>query len=104
MGDRLTEGQPEVVEIPAGWLRLRPWREFSALALMVMDVNWILPLFQNLTQTGANQEPIYAAAVMGAVLLVAYLAARMMFFLQFKVIYRQIHDARGRRGFANPGL
>ena len=89
MTDQLSGVQPEIVEIPQGWLRLRPWREFSALALLVMDINWILPLFQSITETGARQEPLFAGAVMGAVILIGYVLARLMFYFQIKVVYRQ---------------
>lgn len=75
--------------ISTDWLRLRPWREFSALALIMMDINWILPLFQAITRTGAQQEPMAAGLILGGVLLAAYLCARVLFLLKLKTVYRQ---------------
>lgn len=89
MSEGLKAPASEHKSIPIGWLHLRPWREFSALALMFMDVNWILPLFQSLTKTGAQQETLQAGIVLGGTLLAAYLMARLLFLLKIRPMYRQ---------------
>lgn len=90
MPEELEGQQPEIHELPTSWLRLRPWREISALALMMMDINWVLPLFQSLTQTGARQASLFAGLLLGGILLSAYIAARVIFLLRLKTLYRQI--------------
>ncbi|MGD8822970.1 MAG: hypothetical protein PVG63_07695, partial [Anaerolineales bacterium] len=72
----MNDQTPEQNVVTTDWLRLRPWREFSALALMVMDINWILPLFQSLTKTGAEQETLRAGLILGGILIAAYVIAR----------------------------
>jgi hypothetical protein len=89
MADGVNDQTPEQNVVTTDWLRLRPWREFSALALMVMDINWILPLFQSLTKTGAEQETLRAGLILGGILIAAYVIARLLFLLKLNAVFRQ---------------
>ncbi len=70
---------------PAEAPRFRPWHELIVLSVISMEVNWAALWFRILTQTGAKVSFWKALAVLGGMLLGAYLLASILTALRIRL-------------------
>ncbi len=71
------------LRIPA----FRPWRELALLALMVMELCWVIPWFRSLTRATYTVPPAKAFLVFAIIMLGFNWIVRLMNYLNFKMIF-----------------
>ena len=70
--------------------KIRYWRELAVLALMVMELSWIVPWYRSLTPATYEVTVWRVFFVLLGLLLVANLSTRLMNFLDLKIRIRQV--------------
>jgi hypothetical protein len=70
-------------------LRIRPWREVAILAIVVMELSWVVPWFRSLTPATNAVSPWRALLVLGALFLVTHLLVRLMNFVHLRLDVRR---------------
>jgi hypothetical protein len=71
-------------------IQLRPWRELSALALMVMELSWLDAWYQQLVAPGEQvQLPVFFL-LLGTLILSAYWATRLALVLKLRTGVRRV--------------
>jgi hypothetical protein len=70
--------------------KIRYWRELALLALMVMELSWIVPWYRSLTPATYELTVWRVFFVLLGLLLVANLSTRLMNFLDLKIRIRQV--------------
>ena len=68
----------------------RPWREVAILALIVMDLSWIVPWFRSFTPATHANSSARAFLILGSILLSAHLLARWMNYAYLRMDYRRV--------------
>ena len=69
---------------------MKPWREITILALMVMEVSWIVPWYRSLTPATYAVPPERAFLVLLAIFIWTHLIVRLINFLRLKMEIRRI--------------
>jgi hypothetical protein len=78
-------------EVPALQLpRLRPWREITILALILMELSWIVPWFRSLTPATYATSALRAFVVLAGLVLMTHMAVRLMNYLYLRVDLRRV--------------
>lgn len=67
----------------------RPWRELALLALMVMELCWVVPWFRSLTQATYAVPPAMAFLVLAGIMLGFNWIVRLMNFLNLRINIRR---------------
>ncbi len=67
----------------------RPWRETAILALMVMEISWVVPWFRSLTPATYAAIPAQAFGILFCIILVSHLVTRFMNHLHLRIHVRQ---------------
>ena len=70
--------------------RLRPWREITVIALMTMEVSWIVPWYRSLTPATYTVAPGRAFLVLLIIFLLTHLIVRFMNFLRLRLEIRRV--------------
>ena len=70
--------------------RIKPWREITILALMVMEVSWIVPWYRSLTPATYAVLPGRAFLVLLMIFLWTHLIVRLMNSLRLRMEVRRI--------------
>jgi hypothetical protein len=70
-------------------INIRYWRELSIVALMVMELSWIVPWYRALTPQTYAVSPLRVFLVLWMILLVAHLSTRAMNYLDLKITFRR---------------
>lgn len=69
--------------------KIRYWRELSIIALMVMELTWMVPWYRSLTPKTYALSVWRAFFVLGVIFLVSNLSSRLMNFLDLKLSIRR---------------
>ena len=69
---------------------IRPWRELSLIALMVMELCWVVPWFRSLTQATYAVPPAKAFLVLAGIMLGFNWIVRLMNFVNLRMNIRRI--------------
>lgn len=70
--------------------RWRPWREMTILALIVMELSWIVPWYRSLTPATYATPVLRVFTVLAGLALVAHLVVRLMNYLYFRIDLRRL--------------
>ena len=68
----------------------RPWREVAILALIIMDLCWIVPWFRSFTPATHANSSARAFLILGSMLLTVHLLARWMNYAYLRMDYRRV--------------
>lgn len=69
--------------------RWRPWREATILALVVMELSWIVPWYRSLTPATYAVEPVRVFLVLGGIYVGVHLVVRLTNFLRVRMDIRR---------------
>jgi hypothetical protein len=69
--------------------RWRPWREISILALIVMELSWIVPWYRSLTSSTYATSPPRVFLVLAGLTLSTHLIVRLMNYLYLRIDIRR---------------
>ena len=67
----------------------RPWREISILAIIIMEMCWLVPWFRSLTPATYATDPLRAFVVFAGIVLSSHWLSRGMNYLQLKMSIRR---------------
>lgn len=70
--------------------RWRPWREITILALIVMELSWIVPWYRSLTPATYATSILRVFLVLGGLILMAHATVRLMNYLYLRIDLRQV--------------
>lgn len=76
-------------KISTWFSQIRPWREIAVLALVVMELSWVVPWYRSLTPMMYATPPQKVFLVLGLICLGTYWVAQGMNALRFKLTVRR---------------